>query len=245
MTYRLRLRAPRALLALPFAVLATAAAYAQTDVAGTLRALVTSDDRQAWYDAERALRYERVDAFTPEAIELLGELLTREEIADYPGFIQIAGAVGDAGMLDAIPAEYLEHELTRQTVTYARIRQGDKALARKLVKTLRKIALSDDYVTRLLPDLIYTRSRPVFDHLYRQMAVAQTACRSLNPYNDQPLDCGYLLAPALGQATDGFPVAIDFEGLFEAEDVPAALARVRKWYVAHADTYVIDETYIR
>lgn len=250
MTYRSDVPAARAALALLFAVLATAATYAQTegprtDIVGALRGLVVSDDRQAWHDAERALLYEPVAAFTPEAVGLLGQLMTREEITYYPGLIQVVGAVGDARMLDAIPAEYLEHDLTRQTVTLARIRQGDKALSRKLVETLRRIALDDEYVTRLLPDLIYTRSRPVFDHLYQQMAAAQRSCRSLNPYNDEPLDCGYLLAPALGQATEDFPVAIDFEGLFEAEDVPAALARVRKWYAAHVDTYVIDDTYIR
>lgn len=241
------LRSPVARLGLGLAcLLAGLGARAQrVDVEATLRGLLVTDDRAAWAAAERALVYAPVEAFTPEAVRLLGEALTRREVAYFPDLIRVAGAVGDAGTLAGVPEEALADELTRQEVMYARVRQGDEALARELVARIRRVPLDDRYVTRLLPDLIYTRARPVFDHLYGLMMRPTPTCRSPNPNVDRHIDCGYALAAGLGHGTAAFPVVVDpDEWVLEVDDYPAALALVREWYGAHADTYVIDRTAI-
>ena len=222
--------------------LLAAEASAQVDVA--LRRLLDTDDARAWAQAEDFLTSQPVDAYLPADVALLGEVLRREQIARFPGLIRVAGAVADASIWANVPAELLADEYVSQQVYYARIRQGDGALARDLVARLAEMPLSAAYAERLVPDLVYTRARPVLDHLYALISVPQVQCRSPNPYVEEPIDCGYAIAEQLARATEQFPVALDFEGMFDTDDYPAALARVRRWYASHRDAYVIDRSEI-
>lgn len=217
-------------------------ASAQVDV--VLRRLLDTDDPRAWAEGEDFLTTQPVDAYLPDDVALLGEVLRREEIARFPGLIRVAGAVADASIWANVPAELLADDYVGQQVYYARIRQGDEALARELVATLEQMPMSAEYAERLVPDLVYTRSRPVLDHLHGLISVPRKHCRSPNPNVSQRIDCGYAIAEQLGRATEKFPVPLDFEGMFDTDDYPAALARVRKWAASHRGRYVIDRSAI-
>ena len=217
-------------------------ASAQVDV--TLRRLLDTDDARTWAQAEDFLTAQPVDVYSPADVALLAQVLAREQVSRFPGLIRVAGAVGDASVWASVPAELRADEYVGQHIYYARIRQGDEALARDLVATLEQMPMSAEYAEQLVPDLVYTRSRVVLDHLYGVIGVPQEHCRSPNPNVSQRIDCGYAIAQELGRVTEGFPVPLDFEGLFAVDDYPAALARVRRWYASNRATYTIDRTEI-
>lgn len=219
--------------------------HGQVDI--TLARLLSTEDRVTWAESVEYLLSQPVSSFGATEQASLRTLLGRKALADFPELILVAGAVGGSALLGAVPPALRAEPEVSQLVKLARVRAGDEALAAELVDRLRDFNLDDDYVERLLPDLLYTRSRTVLDHLWQLTVVPNAACTTLDPEDETYIDCGYRLAEGLGRVTVGFPVPLGAEGLFAvpASDYAAALERVRRWYRGHADSYVIDQTGIR
>ncbi len=215
---------------------------AQVDV--ELARLLSSEDPEVWDRAVAYLSEQPVARFSGSDKMRLGQALAQKQVANFPELIRIAGAVGDLELLEAVSPEARAIAGIRQEISLAKVRAGSEERTENLLKNLDGLEIDDDYVDYLLPDLIYTRSRPVFDYLWQRTVVPNNACTPLDSESSAAIDCAYRMVEALGRATEGFPVPLDFEGLLDTDDYPAALQRIRRWYSAHADTYVIDRTEI-
>ena len=210
--------------------------------AAALRALLASDEAADWVLGAEAVDTFALAAFDTEARGLLAEALRGEHVASARPLILLAGKLGLLTELQALGRRDDLDRSTRQLVMLARVRAGDAERGDNLLANARALPVDDEFAEEVAPMIAYTRYRPAVDFLWGLVVVGSPTCTSLDPEAAGRVDCAYRIAEAIAPAVEGFPVALDFEGGFDVDDYPAALARIRAWYRAHAQTYRLTES---
>ena len=177
--------------------------------------------------------------FGPAAAEHLGHLLDLERLPAREEYILLAGFLGRSDLLERLPEPARNTKSVRQSINLARVRAGNAERAANLLKNLQRLEVNDELVYDLLPSLIYTRDRGVFDWLWASAMTENRACYPADAETPGRIDCAYRLVEALGPAIENFPVAVDADAGLLTDDYPAALLSIRRWYAANADTYLI------
>ena len=186
----------------------------------------------------------RRSQYEPEAVGLLARLLATEELAAAGTFVKIAGFLQREDLLDNVSERLRERADVRRAINLARVRCGNTGRRDNLLKNLRKITVDDEFAYTVVPLLIYTRDRSVFDYLWELAITENKNCHPADAEAGGRIDCAYRIVEYLGTAISDFPVPVDDGPNLIAKDYANALLRIRRWYAANADTYAIDtQTY--
>jgi hypothetical protein len=190
--------------------------------------------------ASEDLRGYSRQAFDAESENLIGRLLALEEGAALENFILLAGFLNAENLLANIPDERRVEPAVKRSINLARVRAGNGERLENLLKNLDEIEVNDDFNYVVVPLLVYTRQRPVFDFLFRQVTSENRRCRPADAETGGRIDCAYRMVEAMASAIKDFPVQADEEGNLLVTNYPAALAEVRRWFAAHQHEYLLD-----
>lgn len=205
----------------------------------SLAALAANEDVGYWRASSRRLARLPLADFGPAEREALAGLLLRPPVARAPALIRLAGGLQLASALRQMRGAVTLSADVEQVRRAALVRAGDAGEAEIFGRAIRSLPVDEDFVREVLPVVLYARHRPSVDYLWAELSVPNLTCRSLDPDSETAIDCGYRLMEGLATVVEGFPVAPTWDGGVDADDYPAALARVRAWYRAHANTYTL------
>lgn len=118
-------------------------------------------------------------------------------------------------------------------------RWGDEDRAEYCVGSVKSLGLNDEIVFRLVPDLIYTRQRVVFNYLFDEILKSELNCTSTDPDHEIDINCAYRLLEFVAPHISDFPLRITASGELDFEDYEEALLNARVWIESNKDTYRI------
>ena len=129
----------------------------------------------------------------------------------------------------------------RWAMRLAMARMGEQDMLDYCVQRVSKIPVNDDVVYDLVPDLIYTKQKPMFDYLFQIIESDEKTCSSPNPDSNAKIICGYRVIEQIAPYIQGFPVEIGASGDLKTKDYEKTLLEVRNWIKQNKDTYIIKK----
>ncbi|MGC8824439.1 MAG: hypothetical protein ACP5PZ_07565 [Bacteroidales bacterium] len=130
----------------------------------------------------------------------------------------------------------------RWAVQLAMARAGDEEQIKYIVQKISNIEPNDAVVYHLVPDLIYTRQKRIFDQIIAWLNDDRQLCTSSNPDKEEKLVCGYRIMEMLAPAIQKYPYQIDATGELLADDYDKALEEIRYWFKNNPN-YLINKNY--
>ncbi len=205
-----------------------------------LRAVLATEDAAVWQQNLRYLQRQPLSAYDGEAKAMILKILARPQVQGFPEYLLLAGFVSGEEALASLSPEVERTSIVNRYLGLAKIRGGNEERLTNLMKNVRQIELSDDFVYDVVPLLVYTRQREVFDYLWELIDSRNQACTTADAESTGRIDCAYRIVEYLGRAIEGFPVEVDEDHNLVTDDYAAALAEIRRWYAANRETYVIN-----
>ncbi|MBV6639649.1 MAG: hypothetical protein KI791_02975 [Cyclobacteriaceae bacterium] len=114
-------------------------------------------------------------------------------------------------------------------------RRGDEQSINHITNRLNSIEINDRFVYSMVPQLVYTRQKPIIDFLVEVIQSDELNCYSANPNSDGKILCGYRVMEYLTPVIVDFPIPLDEFGEPDIKDYRAALEEVREWFDMHPD----------
>ncbi len=90
--------------------------------------------------------------------------------------------------------------------------------------------INTDFVQVIIPDLIYTRQKSIYDIIFEWVLTDKNICVTNNPIDEREISCAYFLVEYLSTEIEDFPVKLDEYGEIDEEITPELLQKVREWY---------------
>ena len=114
-------------------------------------------------------------------------------------------------------------------------RTGDELSINHITNRLNSIEINDQFIYSMVPQLVYTRQKPIIDFLVMVIQSDELNCYSANPNSDGKILCGYRVMEYLAPIIVDFPIPLDEFGEPDIKDYRAALEEVRAWFDMHPD----------
>ena len=151
--------------------------------------------------------------------------------------LKLAGHL-DLDVTDQLRALVGDSQLSNQYRFQAQLalaRTGDEQSINHITKRLNSLEINDRFVYSMVPQLVYTRQKPIIDFLVEVIQSDELNCYSANPNSDGKILCGYRVMEYLAPIIVDFPIPLDEFGEPDIKDYRAALEEVRAWFDKHPD----------
>lgn len=172
-------------------------------------------------------------------------VLLQRKIYYFDEYVKLCGYI-----LTEKALPYFEHILQgtlslnrkeKWAIRLAMARAGDEEQTNYILQNISQLEPSDEVIYHLLPDLIYTRQRQIFERVIEWLNDDRQLCTSSNPDREDKLVCGYRIMEMLAPAIKNYPYAIDATGELVADDYDKALYDIRQWFKKNPN-YIIDNS---
>lgn len=163
----------------------------------------------------------------------------------YEMFIKICGWLGNNDMVYEFRNMISEKKgdvKSRWAMRLAMARMGEPDMVDYCLGRIQKIPVGDDMVYEIVPDIIYTRQKVLFDYLLKVIESDAKNCSSPNPASNTKFICAFRIIEQLAPYIEDFPVSADTSGDLKEKNYDKALTDVRKWIIANRETYKIRES---
>ena len=132
----------------------------------------------------------------------------------------------------------------RWAMRLALARMGEPDMTDYCLARLKKVKVNDDVVYEFIPDLIYTRQKPIFDHLLTLIESDEKNCSSSNPDSDEKIICAYRIIEQIAPYIENFPAKVDVSGELQTNDYAKLLVEVRTWITQNRESYkIVDNNF--
>lgn len=108
-------------------------------------------------------------------------------------------------------------------------RMGDRSGVDFLKNFVANLPVDDILVNNVMPDLMYTKNREMYQFCIDILNSDDELCRSLNPDNEGNIICGYRVMEHLAANVKNFPVKLSKSGDLDIDDYDEAIIQVREW----------------
>jgi hypothetical protein len=175
--------------------------------------------------------------FTKDACDSIVVLLKKQT----PQFEKLARIVGFLNLKEQVP--FLQNILTegkastkiQWNIHLALARMGNEGSAKSCLDLAKGYPLDDNIMYYILPDLLYTRQKPVFDFLLEILYSDKKNCTSPNPNFSGHILCGYRVMEALAAVVKDFPLKTNSSEGIVTQDYDKALQITRDWFKEHKE----------
>ncbi|MES2556225.1 MAG: hypothetical protein V4604_08750 [Bacteroidota bacterium] len=162
----------------------------------------------------------------------------RSEAIELIGFI---GSENDRDFLKGLGKYTTLSKKEKYHVLLALVRLNDPLAVEQFVVDLKNRKINDELVNSLLPDLVYTHNKQVYDILIKELFTDTPSCYSANNDSEEKILCAYRILEQLSGEIISFPVQTDKTGELTG-DYTEALVRARNWVLEVNSEYIIDNT---
>jgi hypothetical protein len=129
----------------------------------------------------------------------------------------------------------------RWAMRIAMARMGETDMIDYCLQKIKNTKFDDNVIYELVPDMIYTRQKPMFDYLFQIIESDDKNCGSANPDSDVKMVCGFSVIEIIATYIENFPVKIRASGDIDAKDYDKTLLDVRNWIKQNRETYGIKK----
>jgi hypothetical protein len=112
-------------------------------------------------------------------------------------------------------------------VTLARM--GDAESVNYIMNKLQTAKVDDAFVYQVVPDLVYTRSRTIFNFLDGLIKDDNLQCESADPDSGETVACAYRIMEAMVPYVVGVPIKLSNSGDIIEKDYRDVLLKLRHW----------------
>lgn len=138
----------------------------------------------------------------------------------------------------------LNNSLRNWTINLALTRLSDTQSRDNIFKTLRQLEVNNPFVLHIVPDLLYSKDKEIYNFLILHLDCDKKNCVSPNPDNNSDICCGYAIMEQLAQHIKKFPFKVDRSGMLITDDYNKALEDTKVWFAKKKQRYqIITETY--
>jgi hypothetical protein len=175
--------------------------------------------------------------FTKDACDLVIAQLKKQTTH----FEKLARIVGFLNLKEQTP--FLQNILTEEktstkiqwNIQLALARMGNAGGTKYCMDLAKGYPLDDNIMYYILPDLLYTRQKPVFDFLLEILYSDKKNCTSPNPNFSGHILCGYRVMEALAAVVKDFPLKTNSSGGIVTQDYDKSLQITRDWFKEHKE----------
>jgi hypothetical protein len=181
--------------------------------------------------ASKALTRFRKTDFDEQGSDSLFSLLKSKPYY-YERVIQLVGFVQPANSNIFLKEKLLNDSTLKKRTTWATYlalaRTGDTASLKYCMEKVRSVAVNDQVVDYLFPDLLYTRQPEAIQYMLNEILSDKKKCSSSNPDSDAEIICAYRIMELVAPVITNFPLSLT-DGELDLDDYDAALITVRDW----------------
>lgn len=184
--------------------------------------------------------------FEPEVKYLLSEQAKRpqqhyEDLIKLCGWLQITDLIYP---FKQMIADKKGDAKARWAMRLAMARMGDTEMLAYCQERIKSLPVGDDLTYDVLPDIIYTRKKPLFDYLITIIESNEKNCTSPNPDSDAKILCAFRVISHIAPYIKNFPVEVSASGDLKTKDYDKTLQDVRSWIKENNGTYqIIDHSF--
>lgn len=172
------------------------------------------------------------DDFSSKHKKMVSDLLAKK-LPYYQLVIKLAGFVNlteETGRLQTITQDKNLYNKKIIWASYlALARMENKAGVDFLKHFVTNLPVDDILVNNVMPDLMYTKNREMYQFCIDILNSDDELCRSLNPDNEGNIICGYRVMEHLAANVKNFPVKLSKSGDLDIDDYDEAIIQVREW----------------
>ena len=184
------------------------------------------------------------DDFNSKSQDSIAAIINRgngflESLILISGYLQLSNLSAD---LHAVLSNKNQNDKTKWAAHLALARLDDSQEINYCINLLKNRLLNDAVVYNMIPGLIYTHQKAIYDYLITILNSNEKNCLSPNPDNGQQIICGYRMMEFLAPVIVGFPLqTIDGVNQIKTDNYDQALKTARSWFVEHKDNYIIKK----
>jgi len=212
----------------------------QESLVYSLSKIATANKKQAAMALKAMRAFERKH-FTSASKENILQVISFNDLARIEG-IEIIGFIGndeDIRFLKNVGQFIPLGKKEQYKVLLALVRLGDPESVDQYVQNITSRVINDQLIYSILPDIIYTRNKQVFDFLLQDTQHSIARCYSGNNDSQEKILCAYRILEEIAPYILNFPVSVDRSGALVG-DYETALEKVRKWIVDSQLEYTIN-----
>ncbi len=132
---------------------------------------------------------------------------------------------------------------TRWAALVSMARTGDADAATEMLSRVKRLAVDDNLVYHVFPDLVFSRNRDAIQYLVTTLYSEDKNCLSADVERETAIPCGYRVMELLAPVVRNFPFKIDKSGDLIAGDYKHTLAAVRQWFLENENFEIESESY--
>lgn len=218
--------------------------FRQKGVMQLLQGLNDKDLRIQQFIAERLNEFKASDYSFDAKAQLL-EHLSASPLPDK-NLVLIAGYLGGADAVAVIRqvASGQSAQELKLSCWFALARSGDTQSINRLYSMISKNKMNDELVYYLVPGLLYTRQKALYDAVIEAVYSDEKNCTTPNPDEERPVICAYRLIEQLSPYIKDYPYPLNAAGDLNTNNYKKALSDIRSWLTTNKDSYqIIDESY--
>jgi hypothetical protein len=117
----------------------------------------------------------------------------------------------------------------RWAMRLAMARMGEPDMIDYCLQKAEAAPLNDDVVYDLVPDLVYTRQKQLFNYLFKIIERDDASCGSPNPDSDEHIICAYRVIEKIAPVIVEYPLKTDKTGDLINNNADEILLIARKW----------------
>jgi len=182
--------------------------------------------------------------FTEKSISILEQIIDENEF--FPErFFLIGGYVGSENMASILKSRYSkcakrEHQWY---IDIALCRLNDNSSIQKVLSKVSKMEITLDFIDGVLPYLLYTRQRGIYDWLIDKTMSDECKCASRNPNSEMRISCAYYIVYEMADYIADFPINRDEDGEKDDDLSKSDVKRMRTWMMTNPNYEIIDSGY--
>ena len=188
--------------------------------------------------------FSREDFENPDK-QSLNDLVGNTTIFNQDELIRLIGFINEEGETTVLSSAL--NQVTgfkmRWSCHIALARLGDKQSVDFLLSRIQSAPINDGFVYDIIPDLVYTRNKEVFQFIDEMLMDPASRCQSASPDSNQSISCGYKLLEYYAGTVVDFPLSLDEFGDLDLDDYEAGLTIARTWVSSNPDYSVLNDKY--
>ena len=114
-------------------------------------------------------------------------------------------------------------------------RLGEEPAITFVSRRVRGMEVNDDLIYDMVPDVIFTRQRQLYDYLVELLHSNEQNCESADPDQLTAINCAYRILEALAPEIVDFPIRTSASGDLQASNYREALQTAREWFGSNPD----------
>ena len=160
-----------------------------------------------------------------------------DELIKLTGYLELREAIPQ---LKNIADSSVYSPRDRWAAYLALSRMDDQQAISFINNKIRSAKVDDDFIYDIVPDLIYTRNRSIYNYLITLLMDDTPHCTSANPDNEAAITCGYRLMEYFAPVIKNYPLKITPSGDVDTNNYPKALKNTRDWFSKNQENYIIS-----